>query len=98
MNWEKLAVPFKISVPNINELYLAKIKEELRTEPGFDYQNFVSASQFCAQRKFALEQGLAWAEDAISKKYVGVKNFPTLSNKAKILTLMGREAEATALS
>jgi tetratricopeptide (TPR) repeat protein len=97
MNWEKLAVPFKISVPNINELYLAKIKEELRTEPGFDYQNFVSASQFCAQRKFALEQGLAWAEDAISKKYVGVKNFPTLSNKAKILTLMGREAEATAL-
>jgi len=97
MNWEKLAVPFKVSVPNINELYLAKIKEELRTEPGFDYLNFVSASQFCAQRKFALEQGLAWAEDAISKKYIGVKNFPTLSNKAKILTLMGREAEATVL-
>jgi len=97
MNWEKLAVPFKVSVPNINELYLAKIKEELRTEPGFDYQNFVSASQFCAQRKFALEQGLAWAEDAISKKYIGVKNFSTLSNKAKILTLMGREAEATVL-
>lgn len=97
MNWEKLGVPFKVSVPNLNELYLAKIKEELRTEPGFDYQNFVSASQFCAQRKFALEQGLAWAEDAISKKYIGVKNFPTLSNKAKILTLMGREAEATVL-
>lgn len=97
MIWEKLAVPFKVSVPNINELYLAKIKEELRTEPGFDYQNFVSASQFCAQRKFALEQGLAWAEDAISKKYIGVKNFPTLSNKAQILTLMGKEAEATAL-
>lgn len=97
MNWEKLAVPFKVSVPNINELYLTKIKEELRTEPGFDYRNLVSASQFCAQRKFALEQGLAWAEDAISKKYIGEKNFQTLSNKAQILGLMGRDAEATAL-
>ena len=97
MNWEKLAIPFKISVPNINELYLTKIKEELRNDVGFDYRSFISASQFCAQRKFALEQGLAWAEDAISKKYIGEKNFQTLSNKAQILTLMGREAEATAL-
>lgn len=97
MNWEKLAVPFKVSVPNINELYLTKIKEELRNDVGFDYRSFVSASQFCAQRKFALEQGLAWAEDAISKKYIGEKNFQTLSNKAQILGLMGRDAEATAL-
>ncbi|AEE50654.1 DUF2911 domain-containing protein [Haliscomenobacter hydrossis] len=97
LRWEKIAVPFKVSVPNINELYLAKIGEELRTEPGFDYRNFVSASQFCVQNKVGLEQGLAWAEDAISKKYIGQKNFQTLSNKAQILTAMGRDAEASAL-
>lgn len=97
MRWDKLAVPFKISVPNINELYLAKIRQELQTEPGFDYRNFIAASQFCAQNKVALEEGLAWADDAINRKYIGQRNFQTLTNKAQILTVMGRNDEAAAI-
>lgn len=97
MRWEKLAVAFKVSVPNINDLYLAKIRQELQNEPGFDYRTFITASQFCVERKFALEQGLAWAEDAISLKYIGIRNFQTLSNKAQVLTAMGRKDEAAAI-
>lgn len=97
MRWEKLAVPFKVSVPNVNEYYLVKIRQELQNFTGFDYRGFLSASQFCAQNKVALEEGLAWAEAAISRKYIGERNFQTLSNKAQILTLMGRNDEAAAI-
>ena len=97
MRWEKLAVPFKVSVPKINEYYLAKIRQELQNEAGFDYRGLLAASQFCAQNKVALEEGLAWAEAAISRKYIGERNFQTLSNKAQILTLMGRNDEAAAI-
>lgn len=97
LRWEKLAVPFKISVPNVNELYLAKIREELKNEPGFNYENFITASQFCAQNKVALEEGLAWADAAINLKYIGQRNFRTLANKAQILTVMGRNDEAATI-
>ena len=97
MRWEKLAVPFKVSVPNVNEYYLVKIRQELQNFTGFDYRGFLSASQFCAQNKVALEEGLAWADAAISRKYIGERNFQTLSNKAQILTLMGRNDEAAAV-
>lgn len=97
LRWEKLAVPFKISVPNVNELYLTKIREELKNEPGFNYENFITASQFCAQNKVALEEGLAWADAAINLKYIGQRNFRTLANKAQLLTVMGRNDEAATL-
>ncbi len=97
LHWEDLRVPFVIEVPNGNELYLARIREELRSSPGFNWQNWVAASQFCVQNATNLEEALEWAEVAVSRPFVGQENFTTLQNKSQVLSALGRGDEARAV-
>ncbi len=96
LQWENKRVPFKIEVPNVNELYVNKMREELRSYPGFDYRNWSAAADFCAQNKINLEEALVWADQAMSPGIGGVEDFSSLSTKANVLTALGREAEAEA--
>ena len=97
LQWEKKRIPFKIEVPNINELYVAEMRKELRSNPGFNYQNWTSAAQFCVQNKINLEEALIWAEVAVSTPYIGEENFNTLQTKSTVLDALGRGADAEAV-
>jgi len=93
--WENKRAGFKVEVPNSLELYVEKIREELDgSEAGFRSDSYAAAARFCAQNKVALEQGLKWADDAISMTFVGQKNFETLSSKAMVLNAMNKPADA----
>jgi hypothetical protein len=98
LQWEKKRVPFKIEVPNINQLYVNQMREDLLSWPGFNYQNWQNAAQFCADNKINLEEALVWAEKAIHEPFrgatVGIEDFSTLSTKAAVLDAMGRTPEA----
>ncbi len=73
------------------------MRHQLTTLPGFNYQGYLNASQYTLQANTHLDQGLEWAGTAISMPFIGQANFMTLSNKAQILTQMGREPEAATL-
>src|SRR6478609_6853463 len=94
LQWENKRVPLKIEVPGINELYVSKMRDELRSYPGFDYRNWSAAAQFCAQNKINLEEALAWADQSMSPSIGGVEEFSTLSTKANVLTALGRDADS----
>jgi hypothetical protein len=94
LQWEELAVPLTIKVSDANSIYISRLKQELNGVPGFTYQGYVVAAMFCLNNNTNLDQGLKWADAAISMPGVGESNFNTLSTKALILTKMGREAEA----
>lgn len=96
LKWEELQVPFRVEVPNINELYLAKIRQELQSTPGFSWQNWVSAVNFCISKKINLEEALQWAENAISAPFIGQRNYTTLQTKARALEALGRLEDAEA--
>ena len=95
LQWENKRVQFKIEVPNVNELYVTKMGEELNgTMAGFNYQNWMAAAQFCAQNKVNLDQALVWADAAISGIFIGREDFSSLQTKALVLQAMGKDAEA----
>jgi len=98
LQWENKRVPFKIEVANVNELYVAKIRQELESWPGFRYEDWQTAAQFCADNKVNLEEALTWADKAISAPFrgatIGHEDFATLQTKAAVLTAMGRDTEA----
>ena len=100
VQWENKRVPFKIEVPNVNDIYAAQMRKQLQSWPGFDYRNWQSAAQFCADNKVNLEEALVWAEKAIKEPFRGAvpghEDFSTLQTKAAVLTAMGRESEADA--
>ncbi|MGA8151148.1 MAG: DUF2911 domain-containing protein [Terriglobales bacterium] len=100
LQWENKRIPFKIEVPNVNELYVAEMRKELEGWPGFKYQNWQIAAQFCASHKINLDEALMWADKAITEPFKGPsrghEDSSTLATKAAVLQAMGRDAEADA--
>jgi tetratricopeptide (TPR) repeat protein len=97
LHWENLRVPFTIKVPNLVDLYVANLRNELRSTAGFSWQGFDQAAQYCLancrDRKEYLEQALQWIETA-STPPLGEANFTTLSTRAQVLHALGRDAES----
>jgi tetratricopeptide (TPR) repeat protein len=94
MQWEDLALPWTVKVPNMPDLYIAHLRKELTSVPGFSYQGYLVAAQYCLKANTNLDQALEWADAAIGKPGVGEENFNSLSVKAQVLAKLGREAEA----
>lgn len=92
--WENLKLPFTIAVPNINDLYVNKMRAELSDATGFDYRNWAAAAAFLAQNNINLDEALTWADYAISGPFVGQEDFQTLQTKALVLRKLNRTAEA----
>jgi hypothetical protein len=93
MQWEDLAVAWNIKA-KVNDVYLSGIRRELTGAAGFKFDAYMAAAQFCLTANTDLEQGLKWAEAAISTPLIGKANFDTLSTKAQLLAKLGREPEA----
>ena len=94
LQWEELSVPWTIKVSNPDDIYITRVRQELTNSPGFNYQAYVAAAQYTLQSGKNLDQGLKWAEAAVSMPFIGQANFNTLSTKAQVLTKLGRESEA----
>ncbi len=97
LKWEYLSVPVKIEVPNINELYVNKLRSDLRNGAGFEYRNWVDAIDFCVNNDINLEEALVWADYAINRQWFGTKNYGTFSAKGNVLEKLGRNEEAKEL-
>ncbi len=97
MKWEKIALPFKIEVENMKEVYVDNMRKELQNSKGFTHQAWIAAANYCARNKYNLEEALSWANTAISGSFVSIKNYNTLSAKANVLSAMGKTDEATAV-
>ncbi len=101
LQWENKRIPFKIEVPNVNELYVAEMRNELKSWPGFKYQSWQTAAQFCASHKINLDEALIWADKALTEPFKGPSrghvDSSTLATKASVLQAMGRDSEADAI-
>jgi hypothetical protein len=93
LSWEDLDLPFAITVDDTDDLYIENIRRELRNSPGFTWQGYNAAAQFCLQRKTHLEDGLHWAEQAAGPG-VGQANFTTLMTLANLQEATGKTEEA----
>ena len=98
VQWEDKRFPFKIEVPDVNDIYVATLRRQLESYPGFSYRGWQRAAQICADNKINLEEALTWADKAINEPYRGTgggrKDFTTLQTKAAVLYALGRDAEA----
>ena len=95
LKWEKLSVPFKIAVPNGDDLYVQKLREEFTSNKSFfNWINGVSAVNFCVNKKINLEEALGWAQGYIDRN---LKYFPVYNAKGNVLYAMNKTAEADAV-
>lgn len=95
LKWEDVQVPWTISVDNPTDLYIARIREELRNNNGFRWQNWVAAANYALQAKRP-NDALEFADRAINMTFVGQENFQTLNTLAAAQEAAGKTAEAKA--
>ena len=96
LKWEELQIPMSIEVENVNQLWVDNIRAELRSSPGFNWQNWQQAANFCAQNNINLAEGLKWAERAVSDPTWsgGQENFATLATLSRLQALNGKMEES----
>ncbi|MCC6461878.1 MAG: DUF2911 domain-containing protein [Saprospiraceae bacterium] len=93
LQWEELAIPFRIEVPALQELVLESFKAQLKSEIGlFFWEGSHQAAKYCLDHDVALEQGLAWATQSVRIK----AQFTNLITKSELLEKAGRSAAAKA--
>ena len=97
LQWEKLSIPFKVEVDYV-KTQLQAFRRELRDQRSFSqgWRPYQQAAQFTINRNVDLEEGLQWADQAVSGA-VGQANFTTLSTKASVLSKMNRDKEADSI-
>src|SRR5215467_4044945 len=89
LKWEKLAVPFTVSVNDADQT-LANIRAQLKGRGQFTWQALDEGAQFCLTRKTNLDEALRWADASIQNE----ERFDNLSTKADILKALNRSDEA----
>lgn len=89
LKWEDLQLPITISVDDVDEVYFAAIRNELRSSPGFDSRNWEAAAQFALRTKKNLAEGLSWAEKAVGPP-VGRETFTGLVTLAQLQEANGK--------
>lgn len=96
MQWEKLKVPFKISV-DLHKIQLESFREEVNSGLFYRYwQNLQTAANYCLVNNMNLGEGLSWADRSINS-YFGEANFKTLSTYAGLLEKLNRKTEADSI-
>ncbi len=91
LKWEKLAVPFRVSVSDA-ETVLPGIRSQLRGRDKWKWASQNEAAQYCVTKKINLEEALTWADQSIQLE----ERFENLSTKAEILKAMNRNDDARA--
>ncbi len=89
LRWEKLAVPFRISV-DMKAAVLKNIKNELRSVGGFTWAGYDEAAQWCLDNNYNLEEALKWEETSIQNE----ERFENWETKSRILNAMGKKEDA----
>ena len=92
LNWEKLKVPFKIEI-DLHEQMLDEMAVQLTGIPGFFWEGWNQAANYCYVNGVELEQGLEWADRSIGI----TKNVTNTFTKALILSALGKNDEASKL-
>ena len=91
LKWEKVAVPFRVSVTDADSV-LPHIREELRGHAAYEWQKLFEAANYCLSKKTNLEEALKWADQSIRLE----ERFENLNVKAEILKALNKTEEAKA--
>jgi hypothetical protein len=91
LEWEKIAVPFKVSV-DVHDVVQASLKKQLRDLSQYTWMSWDDAANYLLAEKVALDDALIYANKSIENE----DRFDNEGTKAKVLTALNRKEDAAA--
>jgi tetratricopeptide (TPR) repeat protein len=89
LRWEKVAVPFKVSV-NVNDIVTASIRRQSYGLNQYYWEGWDDAAGYFLANKINLDEALKDEDQSIQAE----ERYDNLLNKSKILDAMGRKDDA----
>jgi Protein of unknown function (DUF2911) len=89
LEWEKIAVPFKVSV-DVHDLVEASLKKQLRSLSQYTWQSWDDAANYLLAEKVAYDQALTFTNKSIENE----DRYDNELTKSKVLTAVNRKDEA----
>jgi tetratricopeptide (TPR) repeat protein len=91
LEWEKIAVPFKVAV-DVHQVVQASLKKQLRNLSQYTWMSWDDAANYLLAEKISLEEALRYANTSIEAE----DRYDNELTKSKILVGLGRNDEALA--
>jgi tetratricopeptide (TPR) repeat protein len=91
LRWEKVAVPFKLSV-NTHDIVQASLHNQLQGLAQYTWEGWDDAASYLLAQKYDLDEALQYEETSIRTE----PRFDNFLTKSQILDAMGRKDDATA--
>ncbi len=88
IRWEKIAVPFTVTVPNVEAVWRGKVDAAIAANPTNEIIPLQVAGAYANDDKY--DEALKWVEQSIKVK----ETFRNLSAKANLLWAAGKKQEA----
>lgn len=82
LRWEKLEIPFKVTLANPKEIYVHYLREAMSGNLGFSWVTRDQAANYCLSNDVNLEEALTWAEATAVNSFIGSENATTLQTLA----------------
>ncbi|HKP02561.1 MAG TPA: DUF2911 domain-containing protein [Chthoniobacterales bacterium] len=89
LKWEKLAVPFKVSI-NHADTTVANLRNQMRGRSQYQWEPPNQAAQFLLTKKVNLDEALKWVNLSIQNE----ERFENLTTKADLLKAMNKPDDA----
>jgi tetratricopeptide (TPR) repeat protein len=91
LEWEKIAVPFKVSV-DVHDLAQASLKKQLRNLSQYTWMSWDDAANYLLTEKIALNDALTYANKSVENE----DRYDNEMTKSKVLTALNRKDDAMA--
>jgi tetratricopeptide (TPR) repeat protein len=91
LEWEKIAVPFKVSV-DVHDVVQASLKRQLRNLSQYTWMSGDEAANYLLAEKIAPDEALAYVNKSIENE----DRYDNELTKSKVLTALNRKDEAAA--
>jgi tetratricopeptide (TPR) repeat protein len=89
LEWEKVAVPFKVSV-NVHDVVQASLKKQLRNLSQYTWMSWDDAATYLLAEKIGLNDALTYADKSIETE----DRYDNEMTKSQVLTAMNRKDDA----
>jgi tetratricopeptide (TPR) repeat protein len=89
LEWEKLAVPFKVSV-DVHDVVQASLKKQLRNLSQYTWMSWDDAANYWLAEKINLDEALTFANKSIENE----DRYDNETTKSKVLLALNRKDEA----
>lgn len=90
LQWEELAIPIRVAVEDVNSIWLANIRQQIKGAASGDPVALANAARFALRNNMALDEAEQWADRSVNHPWAGQATWQNVSLLARLQEANGK--------